>query len=230
MINCLLEAINFNVETATPNEALQAMRLLTDAEKLTKEDVGLINVIAKAAQPAGSFPSKAMIDKLEDLKLVVNFRTESESSLYAITHRGWTMQCLFKAYENYRYNSSEISVSDVEYVKNNFASWLRTQRRNLRLSQEKTAELFNVTQATISLYESGAHIPKNGTIFLFIQKFIKLHADTLFVEGNLKTDLEAIADRLLKEEGLIIYTRAADNPPTVDRMSPQFTKGDQEGV
>jgi len=230
MIAHLLEAINFNVETATPNEALQAMRLLTDAEKLTEEDVELINVIAKAAQPAGSFPSNAMIDKLENLKLVVNFRTEIESSMYAITHRGWTMRCLFKAYDDHRINFSKISVSDIEYVKNNFASWFRTQRQKFRLSEEEVSKLLDVPQANIPRYENGSLIPGHGDTLLIIEKFIKLHAETLFVEGDLKTDLEVLADRLLKEEGLIVYTRAADNPPTVDRMSPLFTKGNHEGV
>lgn len=99
MIKDLLETIHFDIETATPNEAMQVLRLLTDADKLSKEDVALLNLIGKTPQPAGSFPSKAMIVKLENLNLVTNFRTETESSLYGLTHRGWTICGLFKQYE-----------------------------------------------------------------------------------------------------------------------------------
>lgn len=60
-----------------------------------------------------------------------------------------------------------------------FADRLKKARKKAGFSQEKVAEILNISQSNISKYENGSLEPSLNTIYKFIDLY-KIKADYLF--------------------------------------------------
>ncbi len=99
MITELLDLAHVNLELNTPAEIVEGLKLIVFAEKLNVEAVANLNLLYKNPQPAGSFSSKVIIDKLQAQGLVTTFVTADCNNMKALTYKGQQVLTIRSAME-----------------------------------------------------------------------------------------------------------------------------------
>lgn len=89
MITKLLKLVHLRLDLNTPEEIVEGLKLIVLTEQLDSEAVANLDLLwSKGPQVAGSFSSKATIDKLHALGLVTTFVSASDSYQKALTSTG----------------------------------------------------------------------------------------------------------------------------------------------
>lgn len=89
MITKLLKLVHLRLDLNTPEEIVEGLKLIVLTEQLDSEAVANLELLwSKGPQVAGSFSSKATIDKLHALGLVTTFVSASDSYQKALTSTG----------------------------------------------------------------------------------------------------------------------------------------------